>query len=229
MSILNQLTRRRHLDDDAIAALWSARVAGVGSIPDSASADAASAVAEVADIADKDAHIRSCSQCRARYDAFAIWLEDARAEAVNDADAVFSAERLATQQAQILRRLEALERPGRVLAFPRVPHATATVRRGPQRWIAAAAAASFIVGPCHRRAPGPPAQHQPRPVCRAPGQPGALAGRPDRARCAPASRGQLGRRVSLRYDDSDATSPSVEALQALDALTPRVRDVDQAR
>jgi hypothetical protein len=229
VSILNQLTRRRHLDDDAIAALWSARVAGVGSIPDSEAADAASAVAEVADIADKDAHIRSCSQCRARYDAFAIWLEDARAEAVNDADAVFSAERLTTQQAQILRRLEALERPGRVLAFPRVPHATATVRRGPQRWIAAAAAASFIVGLATgelldlRRSinRGPSAGHLG-------GQALSPVGQTARGVLQPVAV-SLDDAFLYDYDDSDATSPSVEALQALDALTPRVRDVDQAR
>ena len=49
-------------------------------------------------------------------------------------------------------------------------------------------------------------------------------------RHAPAGRVSA-RKTLFLYDDSDAasTSPSVEALQALDALTPRVRDLDQVR
>lgn len=216
MFILSPLPRRRHLDDDAIAALWSSRVAAseVSSGPASASAD-------------EEAHLRSCAECRARYDAFADWLDDARAEAIDEADEIFSAERLAAQQTQILRRLETLERPGRVLAFPRFRHSGTSVRRGPQRWIAAAAVAGLIVGvgagellDFRRSMGGASAGHlgsQPLPL-----------GQSARGTLQPVA---FSSEDLFLYDDSDAasTSPSVEALQALDALTPRVRDLDQAR
>ena len=39
----------------------------------------------------------------------------------DDADAMLTSDRLATQQAQIARRLEALDRPARVIAFPKAP------------------------------------------------------------------------------------------------------------
>ena len=64
-------------------------------------------------------HLETCAACRARYDAFTDWLADARVDAIAAADEVFPAERLAAQQSQILRRLEALERPARVIAFPK--------------------------------------------------------------------------------------------------------------
>ena len=49
-----------------------------------------------------------------------------RDDALAEADDVFPAERLAAQQAQILRRLEALERPARVIAFPKLPQPAVT-------------------------------------------------------------------------------------------------------
>jgi hypothetical protein len=177
--------------------------------------------------ADEEAHLRSCAECRSRYDAFAGWLDDARAEAIDEADEIFSAERLAAQQTQILRRLETLERPGRVLAFPRFRHSGTSVRRGPQRWIAAAAVAGLIVGvgagellDFRRSMSGVSVGHlgsQPLPL-----------GQSARGTLQPVA---YSSEDLFLYDDSDAasTSPSVEALQALDALTPRVRDLDQVR
>ena len=212
MSILSPLRTRRHLDDRAIAALWSARATG-----DSLDSGTTG-----------DGHVRECAQCRARYDAFAGWLSDTRAEALGEADEIFPAERLAAQRAQIVRRLEALERPARVIAFPRFSQSAVAVRRGPQRWIAAAAAAGLIVGlgagelrdfrrAVHRGAPagylsGPP----PAPVTQTAAgvlQPVVLTS--DDA---------------FLYDSEEAsTSSRVEALHALDALTPLVRDVDRVR
>jgi hypothetical protein len=206
------LQRRRHLDDRAIAALWSARATGT-------SLDSGLI---------GDGHVGECAQCRARYDAFADWLSDTRAAAIGEAEEVFPAERLAAQHAQIVRRLEALERPARVIAFPRFSHGAVAVRRGPQRWIAAAAAAGLIVGlgagelrdfrrAVHRGAPagylsGPPLS----PVTQTAGgvlQPVVLTS--DDA---------------FLYDSEEAsTSSRVEALHALDALTPLVRDMDRVR
>ncbi len=66
-----------------------------------------------------DPHLASCAQCRARYSAFTDWLDRIHDDAVGEADEAFPPERLAAQQAQVMRRLEALERPARVIAFPR--------------------------------------------------------------------------------------------------------------
>ena len=130
MSLLSALGRRRHLDDAAFSELWSA--AAVGGDAGVAAPDAE--------------HLESCAACRARYDAFTDWLADARVDAIAAADEVFPAERLAAQQSQIMRRLEALERPARVIAFPKHAQPVSRTRSGPQRWIAAAAAAGLIVG-----------------------------------------------------------------------------------
>jgi hypothetical protein len=218
VSILSPLSRRRHLDEDAISALWSAQAAGDAS---------GSAPAPTED----DIHLRSCSECQSRYEAFAACLADARAEAVDQADEIFSTERLAAQQAQILRRLETLERPGRVLVFPRFRHSGPIARRGPQRWVAAAAVAGLLVGLGagelldFRRSFG-----RGSPAGRLTSQTVAPVGQSARGALQP-----VGLNFSVDdavlYDDSDAASisPSVEALHALDALTPRVRDLDQAR
>ncbi len=208
MSILDALGRQQHLDDNALADVWSTRLAG-----DAIGVHAA------------DAHLGACGACQARYDALTDWLDGLRADAVDEADALFPPDRLAAQQAQIFRRLEALERPARVIAFPRFSQPTAVVRRGPQRWIAAAAAAGLIVGlgagellDFHRSVSTTAATH---PAVEAP--------------IAQSARGGI-QPVSFTFDDSllydneaAITAPRVEALQALDALTPRVRDVDVER
>src|SRR5688572_26099268 len=90
-------------------------------------------------------HVRECAACRARLASLSTWLDGLRADARQQADEAFPRERLAAQQAQILRRLEAMERPARVLAFPRFTQAISVRRVGGQRWIAAAAVAGVIV------------------------------------------------------------------------------------
>ena len=91
-------------------------------------------------------HVRDCSACRARLSALSTWLEGLRADARQEADDAFPRERLVAQQAQIMRRLEALERPAKVLAFPRFTRAISVPHAGGQRWIAAAAVAGVVVG-----------------------------------------------------------------------------------
>lgn len=91
-------------------------------------------------------HVRDCSACRARLTALSAWLEGLRADARQEAEEAFPRERLAAQQAQIMRRLEALERPAKVLAFPRFTRAISVPHAGGQRWIAAAAVAGVVVG-----------------------------------------------------------------------------------
>lgn len=65
-----------------------------------------------------------------------------------EADEIFTRERLEHQRAQILRRLEHLNRSARVISFPgRVSrHITDGSTRVAPRWLAAAAAAGLFVG-----------------------------------------------------------------------------------
>ena len=122
-----------HLDDAALADLWSDRLTSAH--PDGRGRRG-------------DAHLQTCAECRQRFAAFSNWLEALRTDAVAEADEVLSAERLATQRAQIARRLEALEHPtpARVLSFPRFAGPTARAADGPRRWIAGAAAAGLLIG-----------------------------------------------------------------------------------
>ncbi len=75
------------------------------------------------------------------------------------ADAVFPPEQLAAQQAQILRRLEQLDEPARVISFPRfgrrVHDSGAGGRRVAVSWVAVAAAAGLVVGVAERPVDGP--------------------------------------------------------------------------
>src|SRR5436305_82219 len=62
---------------------------------------------------------------------------------------VFPADRLQAQQQQILRRLEHVARPARVIDFPGrliSQHPTTSGARGVTRWIYAAAAAGLVIG-----------------------------------------------------------------------------------
>lgn len=126
MSILNRLRLHRHLDDAALAAIWTDCALGGGPA--------------------SHPHLQECLPCRTRFDTFSAWLEDLRIEAAAEAAEVFSAERLAAQQAQIFRRLEAAERPARVIAFPKFSQPLTSRSSHASRWIAAAAAAGLIVG-----------------------------------------------------------------------------------
>ena len=83
----------------------------------------------------------------AEFAAAAPLLEEISAAAAQEADAVFTPERLARQQAKILQRLEQDGRPARVITFPRHGQDPFAVRARPaSRWIAVAAAAGLVVG-----------------------------------------------------------------------------------
>jgi hypothetical protein len=122
--------RNSHLDESALADVWTERVA--------------SGVAESDRPA--EAHLRQCPDCRARYSAFSGWLDTMRADATAEADESLGGDRLSVQHAQIMRRLEALDQPGRIIAFPRFAQPTAVRPQDGRRWVAAAAAAGLVVG-----------------------------------------------------------------------------------
>jgi len=94
-------------------------------------------------------HLRVCGECRARFENLVRLLEQIRNEAVNEADAVFTAERLHEQRDRILRRLERQGHPAEVLMFPDRTggHQTAYRLLHPaRRWVAGAAAAGLVAG-----------------------------------------------------------------------------------
>lgn len=107
------------------------------------------ALTEAILLGQRPAHLDSCDLCARRALEAGRWLEDIRNTAVEAADEAFPAERLAAQKTQILRRLEQLDAPPRVLPFPAVPVTAfreADRRRVAPGWLGVAAAAGLVVG-----------------------------------------------------------------------------------
>ena len=119
MSLLNRVGRG-HLDDAEIARLWTSGEA--------------------------HPHLESCADCRERSARFETWLNGIGDELRAEADEAFPTDRLVSQQAQIARRLELLERPARVIAFPKAARAVISGHANVRRWVTVAAAASLIAG-----------------------------------------------------------------------------------
>ena len=207
MSILDRFSLNRHLDDAELAAAWSDAALQPGERP-------------------VHAHLDGCSSCRARYNALDAWLRDMGTTARAEADEAFPADRLAAQHAQVMRRLEGLERPGRVIVFPRNTHAVTGERSGARRWVAAAAAAGVVVGIAAgqlldlRDALGRPnrsflQQRTPESVT------SVAATQPAKNASA------LSDEAFLSELDDAALSRPVPELAALDAVTPRLRDITE--
>ena len=207
MSVFRRMTGH-HLDDAGFAELWANALAD-NTAPD------------------QHAHLQACAECRLRFASFSNWMEEVRVDAVSEADEAMSGDRLAAQQAQISRRLEALERPARVIAFPK--YQAGAMRPAPVRqWVAAAAAAGLLVGvglgqilDLRHPAGGPStfpadrvADRTPRPAAADPDVVPAMSLISDEATLA---------------DLEDAAIPRYEALRAYDTFTPRAADFVQPR
>jgi hypothetical protein len=91
-------------------------------------------------------HLEGCAACRARFEEFDRWIMGVGDELRAEADEAFPADRLTLQQTQIARRLETLERPARVIAFPKAARAVISGHSHVRRWVTVAAAASLITG-----------------------------------------------------------------------------------
>ncbi len=124
VSIISRMSTP-HLGDETFAELWT------------------NAAAERQPVSHP--HLQECAECRLRLASFTSWLEEMRVDAIAEAEQAIPADRLASQRSQILRRIEAGERPARVIAFPRQPVETAKTipARG---WMMGVAAACFIAG-----------------------------------------------------------------------------------
>ncbi len=98
---------------------------------------------------ERPAHMDRCDICAERAIEYGRWLDDVRTLGDADIDAVFPAERMTAQQAQIMRKLEQLDQPARVIAFPKHVRFDDRVNQGRRvapGWLAAAAAAGLLVG-----------------------------------------------------------------------------------
>ena len=205
MSILSRISRQVHLDDADLAAIWSE-------------------VDSAGDLMVRNPHLAECAQCRTRSAEFGAWMAAVRDDAVAEADAAFPADRLSMQQAQILRRLEAMERPARVIAFPRLSRTVTAAHSRPQRWLAAGVAAGLIVGIAAGQMLNLRQTFNRSETFR----PVAIHS----AQTPPAGRSSMqpANAVSdemLMYEASARSH--LPALEPIDALTPRVRDLDRAK
>ena len=107
------------------------------------------ALVDVCMTGERPAHMDRCDICAERAIGLGRWLDDVRALGEADVDAVFPPERLAAQQAHILRRLEQLDQPARVIAFPRHQRLDGQTEHGHRvsaSWVAVAAAAGLVLG-----------------------------------------------------------------------------------
>jgi hypothetical protein len=94
-------------------------------------------------------HLTDCDDCGERYAAMTQFLEALSVNAADEADAIFTPDRLRAQQQHIARRLEHLGYPARVISFPGRPaghQINSSAPRSARRWIAAAAAAGLFIG-----------------------------------------------------------------------------------
>jgi hypothetical protein len=200
--------RLRHLDDSRFADLWSRALA---------TGEAAT-----------DPHLASCAHCQSRYADFTDWLERIHDDARDEAEDAFPPERLAAQQSQIMRRLEALERPARVIMFPRFGRPVTSTQGQAQRWVAAAAAAGLVIG----LAAGQffDVRHIFRPAVRAPQmQARAVTPSQSRPQVVPVSATSVSDETLFFGGDPARTSGRLEMLKSIDDITPRARDLDGPR
>jgi hypothetical protein len=166
-------------------------------------------------------HLETCAGCRSRYSQFDAWLIGIGDELRAEADEAFPTDRLVTQQVQIARRLELLERPARVIAFPKAARAVISGHSNVRRWVTAAAAASLIAGF---------GLGQVVPLRNAVQQQAAAVIKPQpHLTTSEATKRaiELSPEPATPQDDellSDAFRSRVTSLNALDELTPHVRD-----
>ena len=193
MSLLERLGRG-HLGDHEFARLWTTG----GGHP----------------------HLEGCATCRARYEEFDRWIVGIGDELRAEADDAFPADRLTLQQAQIARRLETLERPARVIAFPKAARAVISGHSHVRRWVTVAAAASLITGF---------GLGQVVPL-RTIGRPLGPTAQPQLTAPQAETRAKELTPVATSHNEEDLLSdafaqPRVSTLSALDEMTPHARDV----
>jgi hypothetical protein len=202
------MRRSRHVQDDQLVDCYFTQREGDGVDPPTAE------------------HLADCTECGARYAELARLMDQVRADADAESDAIFTPERLRAQQQAIARRMETVARPARVLSFPsRVVQRTirASTSRSP-RWTAAAAAAGLFLG----IALGASYEWESRARVFSPVMAGRNSATPLSARFTPAP----ARTADIGTDDAFITElevaldrPHTRELAAFDAFTPHFREI----
>jgi hypothetical protein len=201
-----------HLKDDDLLECYLAARAGEGLDPRAAD------------------HLSGCRDCVARYDGFVAFMDGMRRDAEAEADAVFPAELLRTQQQQILRRLEQTHRSARVITFPGRDGSvlSRSTNRLTAPWVAAAAAAGLLIGVAVGGYLGPERMQRGY----APSQNQTAATMAVQPAANPAVRVST---TQIDSPDDDEflmelelalSRPHTRELQSFDAMTPHVRDID---
>jgi hypothetical protein len=178
-------------------------------------------------------HLADCGSCITRYAELTGFMTALGREGEVEADAVFTPERLRAQHEQIARRIALVGRPARVISFPgpfvrRTIHAS-TSRTAP-RWIAAAAAAGLFIGVAlgasYEWGSRNPAAR--RLVARDAGAGRASRLTPSAARgSSPAE--AIADDAFLSDLELALERPHTRELQAIDELTPHVREIRDQR
>ena len=174
-------------------------------------------------------HLATCADCAGRFQEMAAMMNEVRASADAEADAVFPPTHLEEQRQQILRRLEHVNRPGRVISFPG-RDAGADARPAAlmtSRWVAAAAAAGLFIGFAVGGYLGPERLHRARSTSFSQSAPLAMS--VQRASSTPAVRVST---TQPEPADDDAFLIELETalvrhareLQPFDAMTPYVSE-----
>ena len=167
-------------------------------------------------------HLSSCAACRQRFEKYHGWIEGLSDEVRAEADRVFTAERLAAQQAQIARRLEALGRPTRVIPFPRAPRVVIGNQSPLRRWMVAAAAGLIAGVGLAQVVDKTFDRHDPAQLSRF-----TVSEASQRANAIRPASFKEGDEEFL--DGAEALGPRVKELRALDELTPHIRDLDKRK
>jgi len=150
-------------------------------------------------------HLDQCDLCAERAVAVGRWMDEVRLDATEAADAVFTTEQLATQQSQILRRLEQLDNPARVIAFPVAGRAgrESGGRRVSASWVGVAAAAGLVIGIVG-------------------GQVSARLSGPIAAPQAQAQVAEAAPPIDARFLEQSYDQISIPAFEGIDEMTPRL-------
>jgi hypothetical protein len=166
-------------------------------------------------------HLDTCGTCRARVEGLQRWLDEAADDARREADEVFTTARLDEQKARILARLDQGAQ-ARVLPFPPVPD-QAISRRVAVRWISAAAAAGLLIGFSAPRLTRFLPQREARIELVSSAADGRTRPAGVDAGFGPAA--GTNEEAFLIELDAALEGPAIQELSAIDALTPRVREI----
>jgi hypothetical protein len=160
-----------------------------------------------------EGHLESCGECRHRYAELVSFVAAASDDGVAAIDETLAVD-FDVQHGAILRRIEALRGPARVLAFPAsARRQVATAHRHVRRSVLTVAAAGIVIGVVTGRFVMTPR----RVDVRHPAETRTAAVVPQQASAVPVA---INEEAFLLEVESALGTPSVAELQALDALTP---------